>query len=349
MFRKHLKELTGGEILARDIRDEDYRVILSQGTVIRKEYLKKLDELGICEVYVKSAESDTKDAAFRTEMEESIQKSVKEILERHTYHNNQELAELGEAADSIITLILEEKRLLDRVYDIRQRNTDMYTHSICVCSFAILIGLKLDIQRERIHDMGVGCLLHDIGFRYMPVDYYNRDVGTLNRQAQAEYRKHPVTGYSSLKDEDWISDLSKEVILYHHERLDGSGFPLHKKNVPLECRIVSVCDAFDEMICGIACKQVKVYEAVEYLKGCKNTLFDGKIVDMFLSFTAVYPAGTLVVTNEGELAVVLSQNQDFPDRPVIRILKDKDGRDRTDGVIMDLVKVHHVFIEKIKD
>ena len=65
-----------------------------------------------------------------------------------------------------------------------------------------------------------------------------------------------------------------------------------------------------------------------------------------MSFTAVYPAGTHVMTNEGELAVVLSQNKDFQDRPVIRILKDKYGNDIKGDVIKDLVKVHNIFIEK---
>ena len=103
------------------------------------------------------------------------------------------------------------------------------------------------------------------------------------------------------------------------------------------------------MICGIGCKRVKVHEAIEYMKNFKNVLFDGKIVDTFLGFTAVYPAGTLVLTNEGETAVVISQNKDFQDRPVIRILKDKEGNDIKGEIIKDLLKVHSVFIEKELD
>ena len=103
------------------------------------------------------------------------------------------------------------------------------------------------------------------------------------------------------------------------------------------------------MICGIAQKKVKVYEAIEFLKNYKNVKFDGKIVDTFLSFTAVYPAGSRVLTNEGELAEVVSQNKEFQDRPVIRILKDKNGNDVMGEKIVNLVKVHNVFIEKAVD
>lgn len=350
MTRKKLNELKGDEILARDILTRDYHVILSQGTVIRRDYIEKLEDLGISEVYVKAEESETSEILLlKTETEESIRAMVKDILERHTYHHNQDLAELSEAADDIIATILEEKQVIEKVFDIKERSADIYQHSISICSLAILTALKLGLDIGRIHDIGVGCLLHDIGLRYITVDYNNRDVGTLNRQKQAEYRKHPVYGYSSLKDEDWISDLSKAVILYHHERLDGSGFPLRTKDIPYECRIVNVCDTFDEMICGIACQQMRVYEAIEYLKGFKNILFDDKIVDVFLGFTAVYPAGTHVLTNEGEEAVVLFQNKDFQDRPVIRILRDRDGNKIKGLVIKDLVKIHNIFIEKTLD
>ena len=71
------------------------------------------------------------------------------------------------------------------------------------------------------------------------------------------------------------------------------------------------------MICGIAQRRSRVYEAVEYLKSFKNVKYNGKIVDAFLSFTAVYPAGSHVLTNDGEEAIVVSQNKDFQDRPII--------------------------------
>ena len=192
------------------------------------------------------------------------------------------------------------------------------------------------------------CLLHDIGLRYTTLDYEGKSMEDMKPEALAEYKKHPIYGYTSVKDEEWISDEVKKIILYHHERLDGSGFPLRLKEaeIPLFCQIVAVCDAFDEMICGIAQRRSRVYEAVEYLKSFKNVKYNGKIVDAFLSFTAVYPAGSHVLTNDGEEAIVVSQNKDFQDRPIIRIIRDKDGRKLQEERIVDLVKVLNVYIEK---
>lgn len=350
MSLKKIRELNGDEILARDIITGDYQVILPAGIVIRKEYIERLSELDIGEVYIRDVKTeDSNIAILKTEIKKSIKNIVKGILERHTYQNNDELSELSFAVDSIISTIIEEEQVVEKVYNIKERNADIYEHSISICSLAILTALKLDVEYKAVHDIGVGCLLHDIGLRYIEVDYYNRDVDTLNRQQRAEYSKHPVYGYTSLQNEEWISDLSKNIILHHHEMLDGSGFPLHMKKIPFECRIVNVCDTFDEMISGIACKRIKVYEAVEYLKSFKKIKFDGKIVDAFLSFTAVYPVGSRVVTNEGEVAVVVSQNKEFQDRPVLLILKDKDGNDMKGEVKKNLVQIHNIFIEKVID
>ncbi|MCM1541168.1 MAG: HD domain-containing protein [Blautia sp.] len=350
MKLKRLQELEGGEILAREIKTSDFQVVLPEGAILRKEYIERLKELGITEIYITEKAAEIKETAIlRSDIEISIREKVKEILERHTYHHNDELIELKKAADSIIAVILEENRVVEKIFDIRERSTDIYEHSISVCSMAILTALKLKIEIGRIHEIGIGCLLHDIGLRYSASDYFNRDIYTLNQWELTEYRKHPIYGYSSLKDETWISELSKTIILQHHERLNGFGFPLKMKELPLECQIVNICDLFDEMICGIASQRVKVHEAIENLKSSKNVLFDEKVVNAFLSFAAVYPAGTQVMTNEGEQALVLSQNTNFQDRPVIRILKDKDGNDVKGEVIKDMVKVNNIFIEKTID
>ena len=350
MIRKKLEELQENEVLARPLMTWDYQVILSKDTVIRKEYIDRIRDLGIFEVYVKEKESSLNEIVIlNNSIKDSIQEKVRDILERHTYHNNEELAELSITADDIISSIMQENRIVDKIFDIKERSTDIYEHSINTCALAIITAIKLGIEKEKIHDIGVGCLLHDIGMRYITVNFNGRKMESFNKQELAEYKKHPVLAYSSLKDEDWISDLSKYMILYHHERLDGSGFPLRIKDIPLECRIINVCDAFDEMICGITYKQMKTYEAIEFLKNFKNVLFDDKIVDTFLEFTAVYPVGTRIVTNEKETGIVIAQNKNFQERPVIRVLKDKYGNDVEEEKIIDLVKVHHVFIDKVLD
>ena len=344
----NVEELVGEEILAKDVFTAEYMILLSMGTQLKKEYIEKLKELQVKEVWIEESEPNAKRVLIlKEEVEESFKYKVKSILEKHTYSHNEELEELCTTADRIITNILEEEEVVKQIYDIKARSSDIYEHSISICSLATVVALKMGIPKHIIHDIGVSCLLHDLGLRYLTIEYTDIDLAELPESECAEYKKHPIYGYTALRGENWISNASKNMILYHHERLDGSGYPLKATDISKESRIIQVCDAFDEMICGIGCKRVKVNEAIEYLRKNKYTKFDSEIVDLFLEFTAVYPAGTIVRTSEREVGVVLYQNKEFPDRPVLRIMKDKDGN--SVDVVKDLIEVNHVYIEDVID
>ncbi|GFI03281.1 cyclic di-GMP phosphodiesterase [Lachnospiraceae bacterium] len=344
-----VENLKGGEILSKDVMTSDVRVLLSEGTELRPEYIDKINRLGITEVYIKEEEKilTQEVVILKSETEGFFKDRVKSILEKHTYSKNDELMELSQTADHIITNILEEEEVVEKIYDIKERSCDIYEHSISICSLATLTALKLKLSKEKVHDIGVACLLHDLGLRYLTIEYADQDISTLSKIELAEYMKHPVYGYSALKDENWISNAVKNIILYHHERLDGTGYPLKAKEIPFETQIVNICDTFDEMICGIGCKRIKVYEAVEYLKSYRGIKFNSDIVDTFLEFTAVYPAGSQVLLSDNRVGKVVRQNKEFPDRPVIQIIKDKSGKLVNEEIYVDLIKVNNIFIEKV--
>lgn len=327
----------------------DYNILLSEGTVLHAEYIEKLRDLNIEEIYI--ADPPTPPAQslqiMKEETKNLLSEQVKGIIEKHTYHKNDELVELCKTADSIIENILEEDKVIETVYDIKERNTDIYEHSVNICSLSIIVALKLHLTRDQIHDIGVGCLLHDIGLRYVTVPYINQNLSDMREYELAEFKKHPVYGFTALKDEPWISERCKNIILYHHERIDGSGYPLRATDIPIECEIVGVCDVFDEMICGIGYTRNKVYEAVEFLKNSKSIYYSKQLVETLLQFIAVYPVGSQVITNTGELAIVIKQNNQFPERPVLRVIKDKDGVLIKDVLIYDMIKMHSVFIDKV--
>lgn len=342
-----INELKEQDILARDVMADKYNVFLYKNTILNKKYIEKLKNLDIPYVYIQDNITDEEVAVLKKEIEEKSKSKVKEVILKHSYSNGNDLKVLSETADNIITNILEEEEVIENIYDIKERSADVYTHSISICVLATLVALKLGLDKERVHDIGVGCLLHDLGLRYMMIEYADQDIDTLSDKELVEYKKHSVYGYTALKNENWLSKKSKEIILCHHEKIDGSGYPLHATEISVDTKIVSVCDTFDEMICGIGCKRMKIYEAVEYLKSFKNILFDGKIVDALLEFTAVYPSGSVIVTNQGEIAVVIKQNKGFPERPIIQITRDKFGNPIEDENIVDLVKVNNLFIDSV--
>lgn len=344
-----IEDIKPNSILAKPIMTLDYQILLGEGTILREEYIEKLKEIGIIEVYLDDRIIPDKEEVviLKKDIEESVRTQVKSILEKHTYNHNEELESLKITADNVISNIINTDEVVEQVFDIKERSADLYEHSLSLCTLSVLTAIKLEFSEQQIHDIGVGSLLHDIGLRYLTISYSDHDLTKMSDIERTEYKKHPVYGYTALKRETWISECSKNIILYHHEHMDGSGYPLKATDIPIEAKVVNICDTFDEMICGIGCERVKVYEAIEFIKNFKNIKFDDKIVDAFINFIALYPAGTIVKTSEGEVGIVIRQNKDFPDRPIIKIIRDKMGNQIFSDVIKDLVDVKNIFVEEV--
>lgn len=343
-----VSDIVGNERLARPIMTSTYQELLAAGTILKPEYIPRILQLGITEVFIDDSKLSPEQVyILKEDVEDLFKEKVRSVMERHIYSDNAELEELSKTADGIITNILSNEDLVEQIYDIRERSADIYEHSISVCSLAVLVAAKMKIPKDEIHDIGVSCLFHDIGLRYLDFDYTNQIVEELEEKKLTEYRKHPAYAYSSLEKEYWLSEKSKMMILRHHERKDGSGYPLHITDSDRETQILQVCDAFDEMICGIGCTRSRVYEAVEFLKVAKGLLFADEIVNTLLDFTAVYPSGTVVYLNTGEMGVVIRQNRQFPERPVLKLIKDKSGKTIEEEVLCDLLKIRNIFIEKV--
>ena len=181
-------DLKGGEVLAKAVMTSEFQVLLSDGITLRPEYIEKIIELGIEEVYIKEDKAYEQEALLlKTDVENLFHNKVKRIIEKHTYHKNEELMELSQTADSIISSILQEEEIVDKIYDIKERSSDIYEHSISICSLATLTSLRLKLSKESIHDIAVGCLLHDLGLRYLTIPYANQDIETLSVQELTEY------------------------------------------------------------------------------------------------------------------------------------------------------------------
>lgn len=343
-------KLVGNEISASPILTNDYQVLIGKGTVIKKEYIEKLKELNISEVYIEDTvytDLKTNSIISQEEIKISCLNKIKEVLEKHTYNNNSELEIIKETANEVMQDILRNQQVVERIYEIRERSADMYEHSLSVCSIAILTGVKLGFENEKLIDIGIASLLHDLGLRYITISFTNVDLNSLSEKDLEEYKKHTIYGYTAIVHETWLSDRAKKIILFHHEKLNGLGYPLKTTDTTLECQVVAVCEIFDEMLCGVGAKRVKVHEAIEMIKAFKNNYFDEKVINSLLQFTAVYPTGTMVKLIDGCIGVVVRQSEHFPERPVLRLISDKDGNKFEKEVLCDMVLVHNVFIEKV--
>ena len=124
---------------------------------------------------------------------------------------------------------------------------------------------------------------------------------------------------------------------------------MHNPSIMITTKIASACDFFDESICGIGHERKRVHEAVEYLKAYKGIKYDAEVVDTLLDFIAVYPSGEKVIINTGEMAVVIRQNKGFPERPVLQLIADRNGRIVEGTLVRDLLEYTNIFIERAID
>ncbi len=271
---------------------------------------------------------------------------IKDVLEKHIYRHNSDLKVIGEQAEKIIESVIEEPEVITNITEMRNISTDMYTHCINVCALSTIMALRLKMSEKQVRNISIGAILHDIGLRYIKVPYMNTNETYMNVKDALEYKKHTIFGYSSLQDEGWIPDIAKEIILLHHERIDGKGYPFqHKGNkIKTEVKLVSLCDDFESLISGVGSTKLKIYEAIEYIKANQGIKYDATITDKLLESVAVYPVGINVITSEGEMGVVVRQNHKFTDRPVIKMLKHADGSPYNDDVEKDLMKYLTLFI-----
>lgn len=247
---------------------------------------------------------------------------VQKILENHIYHGKNSLNKMTDLANEIVREITEEEQ--PKVIDIEERNGSLYEHTVLVTMLSLVVAKMLKVKEESYIDIAIGALLHDLGMRYITVPYINFDMDNRPASEVFELKKHTILAYSALEGEDWISPVSKKMVLSHHERKDGSGYPLKQKTKDIECNILQVCDAFDCMISGMECKRISVQQALETMIEAADLLFERKIVKVLQKIVAYYPVGTKIRLNTGETGIVVCQT-DNSIRPVVAVL-DQDNQ-----------------------
>ena len=315
------------------------------------KHIEALVSVGITEVEIfePTALSPKEKKVIKEKLKADCSKKIQNVMERYVTYDNG-IEEISETANEIVEDMFSREEVVDRVYDIRERSGDLYEHSVMVASLSILTALKMNLSKWEVYDIGVGSLLHDMGLRYLSVPYQDIDVyEEFDPESLFEYKKHTLYGFSSVERETWMSNESKKIILFHHERLDKSGFPFKHIVMPIGVRIVAIADAFDDILCGIGVKRGNVRQALEYIRNGRDILFEGRIVDYFLEFIAAYPVGTTVVTNKGDEAVVIEQNEHFTDRPKIKLVKDRYGKTYKEEKLIDLLENDDISIESVKE
>ena len=240
MKKVTVNKLEPGMVTAEQILTKNGQMIVDKGVTLTRPLIMRLSFYCVLEVCIEDPYEafETTHFIISEERKQYYVSEVQKILENHIYHGKNSLNKMTDLANEIVREITEEEQ--PKVIDIEERNGSLYEHTVLVTMLSLVVAKMLKVKEESYIDIAIGALLHDLGMRYITVPYINFDMDHRPASEVFELKKHTILAYSALEGEDWISPVSKKMVLSHHERKDGSGYPLKQKTKDIECNIAGM-------------------------------------------------------------------------------------------------------------
>lgn len=212
--------------------------------------------------------------------------------------------------------------------NLQRQNTEVANHCLNTSILAIAFARYLGMEKGEIMAVGIGALLHDVGIMRIPAEIL-RKPGKLTREEYAEVQKHPVTGHSVMKLTRSLPETSLQVIRWHHERVDGSGYPdrLKGDEIPRAVRVAAIADVYDSMTSDRVYRNgVTPQEALAEMNRHAERDFGKELVAEFVRCVGIYPIGSLVLLSNENLGLVVASSPETRLRPVVMLVRDAEGQ-----------------------
>ena len=307
-----------GMKLSQPIRDNSGRMLLGENCILTGAYMNKLLEYGFEGIYIDDEWSKGVDVKpiISTHLKDSAMECVQKL----------DVDACIEVARDIVDEILNKGSFALDMTDLRTYDNYTYAHSVNVAVVSCIIGMGSKMSEKDLEGLVLAGLLHDLGKLKVPGEILNKK-GRLTPEEFAIMKGHAQMSYDLLADRWEISTFVKTAVKYHHENIDGSGYPdgikgdLHTSYI----KILHVADVYDALISKRPYKKpFSPHEVVEYMMGNCGTLFDKQTVDVLLKYVSLYPKGTEVNLSDGRVALVVENSGEHNLRPIVRL---KDGEE----------------------
>lgn len=353
-------------LLGKNIYTADGRVLLRAGVELTSIRLKKIKDLKIFYLYIideySSAEiedvikpelrqksiSVIKEVFSDIERISSVHKFEKRKLSEYSQKEQNYFNSINQVAEELLENVLSNKNVLLSLVDIKNMDNYTYAHCVNVAVISIIIGISLSLSKQNLIYLCMGALVHDIGKAFIPHEILQKP-GKLTTEEFQVIKDHPKLGYDFLTQFYSLSAHIKLIVLQHHERFDGLGYPdgTTGNKISYLARIVSIADVYDALTSDRPYKRAMCpSDALEYIMSNAGTLFDYDIVNVFCKVIIPYPKGTIVSLSNGDIGIVEETLPNFPLRPIVKIIKSNNQEQI--GAELNLIEYLSIVISDIR-
>ena len=222
----------------------------------------------------------------------------------------------------------------------RLKTADDYTymHSVAVCALMIALAKQLGLSESETRRAGIAGLLHDLGKALMPMEVLNKP-GKLTDEEFAIIKKHPEEGHRLLLGNPDADEMTLDVVLHHHEKVDGTGYPkgLKDQEISLFAKMGAICDVYDAITSNRPYKAGwPPSESLRKMAEWATGHFDQRVFQAFVKSLGIYPIGSLIRLASGRLGLVIDQSEKSLLTPCIKVFYSTLAQARILPEVIDL-------------
>lgn len=240
-----------------------------------------------------------------------------------------------ESVQPLIDGVFKNKEAMAALVRLKESSDYRYQHGISMAVWGAILGRHIGLPIDELEKLVVGCAMCDVGMTRLPEEIFRQQSELTDYQRQM-VELHTRLG-AQMVDDSGSADIEVlGIIKSHHERFDGSGYPegLQGTEIPLLARIAGLVDAYDAMITPRAyAPGVSSYDAIKELIKSKGVLFQDALVEQFVQAIGLFPTGSLVEFNSGEVGIVVKQNEMRRLKPEVVLVLD-EGKKKLDALAL---------------
>lgn len=227
----------------------------------------------------------------------------------------------------------------------RMKQVDNYTyqHALGTSIWAVALGRQLGLPKTDLRSLAIGGMMMDVGKIQVDIGLLNAER-RLSPEEFAEVKEHVRHGIEAFGGKGFLNEEIMDMVAYHHERVDGSGYPqgLKGNKIPIYGRIAAIVDTYDAITSHRSYSRgIPPAQAVKHLYAQRGKDFQAELVEEFIQAIGIYPAGTLVELSSGEIAIIVAEYRTRRLRPRVMVLLDAQQRAIEEPFVVDLLETTH--------